>query len=114
MVKETVSKRTDGDKKQRTKRKQENYSTYILRVLKQIYPDMGISKKGMFTVNSFVQDTFENMALEAAKLVRYSKKETLGAREIESAFKLILPPDLAEHAVDHGSRAVKQIRGENK
>ena len=37
-----------GRKKSRT----ESYSTYIYRVLKQVHPDTGISKKGMSIMNS--------------------------------------------------------------
>ena len=38
---------------------------HIYRVLKQIHPDQGISKKAMSIMNSFVQDTFEKIAGEA-------------------------------------------------
>ena len=36
-----------GDKKKRNKKRVESYATYIYRVLKQVHPDTGISKKGM-------------------------------------------------------------------
>ena len=34
-------------KKKRSKKRIESYSTYICKVLKQVHPDTGISKKGM-------------------------------------------------------------------
>ena len=53
-------------KKSRT----ESYSTYIYRVLKQVHPDTGISKKGMSIMNSFINDIFERIAGEAGKVAR--------------------------------------------
>eukprot|EP00577_Skeletonema_sp_RCC1716_P033283 CAMPEP_0113400802 /NCGR_PEP_ID=MMETSP0013_2-20120614/16329_1 /TAXON_ID=2843 ORGANISM="Skeletonema costatum, Strain 1716" /NCGR_SAMPLE_ID=MMETSP0013_2 /ASSEMBLY_ACC=CAM_ASM_000158 /LENGTH=56 /DNA_ID=CAMNT_0000285919 /DNA_START=62 /DNA_END=229 /DNA_ORIENTATION=+ /assembly_acc=CAM_ASM_000158 len=41
-----AKKPTDGAKK-RSKKRVESYSTYIYKVLKQVHPDTGISKKGM-------------------------------------------------------------------
>jgi histone H2B len=43
-------------------------------VLKQVHPETGISKRSMSIMNSFINDVFEKIALEAAKLVRYNKK----------------------------------------
>jgi histone H2B len=34
----------------------ECYSSYIYKVLKQVHPDTGISKRGMSTMNSFIND----------------------------------------------------------
>ena len=34
-----------GDKKKRSKKRVESYSTYIYKVLKQVHPDTGISNK---------------------------------------------------------------------
>ena len=42
-------KAAEGKKK---KSRSESYSTYIYRVLKQVHPDTGISKKGMSIMNS--------------------------------------------------------------
>ena len=52
----------------------ETYSVYIYRVLKQVHPETGISKRSMSIMNSFINDIFEKISLEAAKLVRYNKK----------------------------------------
>ena len=91
-----------GKKGKRT----ESYSSYIYKVLKQVHPDTGISKKGMSIMNSFINDAFERIAVEAGKLVRYNKKGTLSSREIQTAVRLILPGELAKHAVSEGTKAV--------
>jgi len=97
---------TDG--KKRYKRKHETFSSYIYKVLKQVHNDTGISKKSMEIMNSFIYDIHEKIALEASKLVRYNKKHTLSAREVQSAVKLILPGELAKHAIIEGAKAVNK------
>ena len=84
----------------------ETYSVYIYRVLKQVHPETGISKRSMSIMNSFINDLFEKVSTEAAKLVRYNKKHTLSSREIQTAVRLLLPGELAKHAVSEGTKAV--------
>ena len=91
-----------GRKKART----ETYSTYIYKVLKQVHPDTGISRRAMSIMNSFINDIFEKTAAEAGKLCRYNKKSTLSSREIQTAIRLVLPGELAKHAVSEGTKAV--------
>ena len=95
-----------GDKKKRSKKRTESYSSYIYKVLKQVHPDTGISSKAMSIMNSFINDAFERIAVEAGKLVRYNKKGTLSSREIQTAVRLILPGELAKHAVSEGTKSV--------
>uniref|UniRef100_A0A0K0ET73 Histone H2B n=1 Tax=Strongyloides stercoralis TaxID=6248 RepID=A0A0K0ET73_STRER len=95
-----------GDKKGRRKARKETYSVYIYRVLKQVHPDTGISSKAMSIMNSFVNDVFERIAAEASKLAHYNKKSTISSREIQTSVRLILPGELAKHAVSEGTKAV--------
>ncbi|EPB66850.1 core histone H2A/H2B/H3/H4 [Ancylostoma ceylanicum] len=94
-----------GDKKRRKSRK-ESYSVYIYRVLKQVHPDTGVSSKAMSIMNSFVNDVFERIAVEASRLAQYNKRSTISSREIQTAVRLILPGELAKHAVSEGTKAV--------
>jgi len=84
----------------------ETYSSYIYKVLKQVHPDTGISRRAMSILNSFINDVFERIAGEAGRLVRYNKKSTLSSREIQTAIRLLLPGELAKHAVSEGTKAV--------
>ena len=93
----------------RKKKRIESYSTYIYKVLKQVHPDTGISKRGMSIMNSFINDIFEKMAVEAGKLARYNKKSTLSSREVQTAVRLILLGELAKHAVSEGTKAVTKF-----
>ena len=92
--------------KKKTKKRKESYSIYIYKVLKQVHPDTGISSKGMLIMNSFVNDVFERIAGEASKLAKYNKKSTISSREIQTAVRLLLPGELAKHAVSEGTKAV--------
>ena len=91
------------------KSKSETYKIYIYKVLKQVHPDTGISSKAMSIMNSFINDIFEKIATEAAKLARYNKKPTVTSREIQTAVRLILPGELAKHAVSEGTKAVTKF-----
>ena len=99
-------KATSGTRK--TKRV-ESYGTYIFKVLKQVHPDTGISKRGMSVMNSFINDVFERIASEAGQLARYNKKSTLSSREVQTAIRLVLPGELAKHAVSEGTKAVTKF-----
>eukprot|EP01106_Pelomyxa_sp_JSP_P003144 TRINITY_DN146_c0_g1_i3.p1 TRINITY_DN146_c0_g1~~TRINITY_DN146_c0_g1_i3.p1 ORF type:complete len:167 (+),score=67.79 TRINITY_DN146_c0_g1_i3:82-582(+) len=86
-----------------------SFSTYIYKVLKQVHPDTGISKKAMAIMDSFVHDIFERLALEASRLAHYNKRHTITSREIQTAVRLLLPGELAKHAVSEGTKAVTKF-----
>ena len=75
----------------------------VYKVLKQVHPDTGISSKAMGIMNSFVNDIFERIATEASHLAHYNKKSTISSREIQTAIRLLLPGELAKHAVSEGT-----------
>ncbi|OWK59258.1 Histone H2B 5 [Lonchura striata] len=85
-----------GDKKRRKSRK-ESYSIYA----------MGI-------MNSFVNDIFERIAGEASRLAHYNKRSTITSREIQTAVRLLLPGELAKHAVSEGTKAVTKYTSSKK
>ncbi|KAF3338305.1 Histone H2B [Carex littledalei] len=98
-----------GEKKKRKAKNTETYKIYIFKVLKQVHPDVGISSKAMSIMNSFINDIFEKLATEAAKLARYNKKPTITSREIQTSVRLVLPGELAKHAVSEGTKAVTKF-----
>ena len=60
-------------------------------------------------MNSFINDIFEKLAGEAAKLACYNKKPNITSREIQTSVRLILPRELAKHAVSEGTKAVTKF-----
>ena len=95
-------KKTGGRRKSR----RESYGVYIYRVLKQVHPDVGISSKAMNIMNSFVNDIFERLAGEASRLAHQNKRQTISSREVQTSVRLLLPGELAKHAVSEGTKAV--------
>jgi histone H2B len=57
-------------------------------------------------MSSFVNDIFERIAAEVSRLVHYNKRSAITSREIQTAVKLLLPGELAKHAVSEGTKAV--------
>ena len=100
----TKAQKKDGKKRKRSRK--ESYSIYVYKVLKQVHPDTGISSKAMGIMNSFVNDIFERIASEASRLAHYNKRSTITSREVQTAVRLLLPGELAKHAVSEGTKAV--------
>ena len=97
----------------RRHKRTETFSVYIYRVLKQVHPETGISKRSMSIMNSFIHDIFEKIANESSRLVRYNRKHTLSSREVQTAVRLLLPGELAKHAVSEGTKAVTKYSSAN-
>ncbi|XP_062866338.1 histone H2B-like [Trichomycterus rosablanca] len=104
--KKTVPKTAVKGGKKRRKSRKESYAIYVYKVMKQVHPDTGISSKAMGIMNSFVNDIFERIAGESSRLAHYNKRSTITSREIQTAVRLLLPGELAKHAVSEGTKAV--------
>ena len=111
-AKKKISKEGGSDlkkKKKKVKKSIETYKIYLFKVLNQVHPDIGISSKAMGIMNSFINDIFEKLAQESSRLARYNKKSTITSREIQTAVRLVLPGELAKHAVSEGTKAVTKF-----
>ena len=79
----------------------------------------------MSILNSFVNDTFGRIATEGLhvprhrgrppvhvqhQVVLHNKKATMTAREVQTAVRLVLPGELAKHAVSEGTKAVTKYQ----
>ena len=95
--------------KKGSRKPRRSWNVYINRSLKAINKSAGISGKALKIVNSFVNDIFGRIAGEAANLVRANKKRTLGSREVQTAVRLVLPAELAKHAMAEGTKAIAKV-----
>ncbi|KAH8603246.1 putative Core histone H2A H2B H3 H4 [Trypanosoma vivax] len=102
--KKSVTKASKGTKRARRNPKR-TWNVYVSRSLRSINSQMSMTSRTMKIVNS-VSDLFERIATEAATIVRVNRKRTLGARELQTAVRLVLPADLAKHAMAEGTKAV--------
>ena len=98
--------KSKSERKSNRRKRKESYAIYIYKVLKQVHPDTGISSKAMVIMNSFVTDIFERIATESSRLAHYNKKSTITSREIQTSIRLLLPGELAKHALTEGTKAV--------
>ncbi|TGZ70811.1 hypothetical protein CRM22_002983 [Opisthorchis felineus] len=105
-AKKSAKVKVPKTEKKKKRRRKESYAIYIYKVLRQVHPDTGISSKAMSIMNSFVNDIFERIAGEASRLAQYNKKSTITSREVQTAVRLLLPGELAKHAVSEGTKAV--------
>ncbi|UYV81177.1 hypothetical protein LAZ67_20000240 [Cordylochernes scorpioides] len=98
------------DKKKRRKKGKSRASIYIYKVM--VHSDTRISSKAI--MNSFVNDIFERIAGESSRLAHYNNRHTITSREIQTAIRLLLPGELAKHAVSEGTKAVTKYTSSSK
>mmetsp|Transcript_1355 Transcript_1355/g.4873 ORF Transcript_1355/g.4873 Transcript_1355/m.4873 type:complete len:246 (+) Transcript_1355:177-914(+) len=63
----------------------------------------------MQIMDDYCWDIFNRIAKEANHLAEYNKKSTVTSREVQTAVRLILPGELAKHAVSEGTKAVTKF-----
>lgn len=108
--KQKEEKEKGRHRRRRHARRTETYSVYIKKVLNQVHPNMRLAKKSMSIMNSFVNDLFQRFVGEAANLTKYNRTSTLSSRDIQTTCCLILPGELARHAVSEGSKAMARFQ----
>ena len=86
--------------------KSETYKGYIYKVLRLVHSDIGVSAKAMLILNSFIHDMFDKISDECSKLVLINKRKTITSREIQTAIRLVIPGELAKHAISEGMKAM--------
>mmetsp|Transcript_13650 Transcript_13650/g.25740 ORF Transcript_13650/g.25740 Transcript_13650/m.25740 type:complete len:301 (-) Transcript_13650:801-1703(-) len=74
---------------------EKSFKLYINRMLKRIHPEVGISKAGLASVNTFLNDVFDSLCTESGKIVRAAKKRTLSDNEVQQAIQRVFPSSLA-------------------
>jgi len=92
--------------RKRTKRKVYTFKSHIYKVLKQVHPDTGFTTDAKEQMNHFVEHFADKIADEAAFLAKKEHKKTISSREVQTAVRLVLPGELAKHAVSEGTKAV--------
>ncbi len=71
-----------------------------------MHPETGISNKAMGIMNSFMNDVFDRICEDSTRLAQINKRKTLSQREVATATRLIIPGELARHALSEGNKAV--------
>ena len=92
--------------KPKRSRKQPTLNSYVYKTLKQVHPDLSISKTALACVATLVQSLGDRLSVKGTELAKSEKKTTLGARHLQAAVRLTLPHELCKHAVSEGTTAV--------
>jgi histone H2B len=92
--------------KKRPKKRSPSWALFIHRALKQVFKNVSLTKRSMQVMCSFVEDMFNRLQGEAVNIAKINKVRTLTAREIQTSARLLLPPELAKHAMSEGTKAV--------
>eukprot|EP01083_Nonionella_stella_P307296 1079515_1 len=92
-------KQNDNNPNHRRKRDETfHVEMFIYKALRQVHPELEISKTAVRLLNSMAEDAFDRICCEAGRLCQYSNKDTLGAKEIQVATSLVVPCKLAKRA----------------
>ncbi|VDO67281.1 unnamed protein product [Heligmosomoides polygyrus] len=95
--------------RKRSRRRRSSYAIYIYRLLKGLYQDAGIKASSMRILDDFVGDIVERLSMEAARLARYDNRSTITPRDVLSASRLILPPELGKFANSEALRNINKF-----
>lgn len=85
-----------------------SYSHQVYKVIKCLCPELSISVQAMHVLNSFIDDVMGRISTEAANLVQYSGKSTMGKDDIITATKLVVEStEMYDHAIKLAEFAVE-------
>ncbi|EAN91921.1 Histone H2B variant V [Trypanosoma cruzi] len=105
----SATRKASGGKKKggaRRGKKQRRWDLYIHRTLRQVYKRGTLSKAAVRVLSSFIEDMYSKIQSEAVHVACINNVKTLTAREIQTSARLLLPPELAKHAMSEGTKAV--------
>ena len=86
------------------KKRTESFNLYIFKVLKQVHPEIGMSKRAMTVMNGFVHDTLDHIVNAASNIVKYNERSTMDARASQCHSKLVFHGGLSMYAVTETNR----------
>ena len=88
------------------RRKNPEFGSYLLKILKQCHPDCSISGPGMVVINGIAQDFGKRAIAGAIAKSLLEQKSTLKAKHVQAAVPGLLTGGLARHAISEGTKAV--------
>jgi len=104
-----VSPKSDGEGGGKKAKREYTFKSYIFKVLKQVHPDTGLTADTSSALDRIVTELIVKISREMMTLVNANKKVTLTSHEVQTAIRLILPGELAKHAVSEGTKAITKF-----
>ncbi len=102
-------KRSASGSKRSSRKPRRTWAVYVHRLLKGVHKDVTISAKSMAIINSFINDVFENIAVEAGSVARITKSRTLSSHDVQAAVRLVFGGELGKHATAEGTKAIAKV-----
>ena len=96
-------------KKKRRTKDDKGYATYLHKVMRSVYPKekgITISGKSMEVLNALIEDLESRVCSKAFDLAKFSKKSTLAAPHVQTATKMVFPPDMGGMAIQEGTKCL--------
>lgn len=85
------------------------FHSSIKKVCKSVAPEFSISKNALHTFNTIVLSTAQTLSKESKELYLKAKKSTLSSRDVQSAVRLVFPPEMTTRAVSYATIAVTKF-----
>lgn len=98
---------TDGKRKRRKVEK--GYETYLHKVIKKATDGKTISGKALDVVNMLICDLETRLSDKAFELAKFQKKSTLAAPHLQTATKLLFPPEMSGLAIVSATQALAKF-----
>ncbi|XP_018898504.1 histone H2B [Bemisia tabaci] len=86
-------------KRKKDRMRRQPFEIYAHKMVKMMFSNRSITRKGALVMSSFIHDFFERLATEAGHLVRINHMQTMSHRHVLDALKLVVRGSLAEHAI---------------
>jgi histone H2B len=106
--KKGASKGKESPEKRKRKANFTSYGSFTNKVLKQVHPSLGINRSASEMINRSIDEFVRGLAIRATLLLEISKHTTAKIPALVAAIKLLLPGELAKHAIAEGNKAVSK------
>lgn len=99
----------EGIKKKRRKNTGEKgYGSYLHKIHKQIHAEkkFTIASQAMELISALIEDLENRVANKGFELARFQKKSTFAEAHVQTATKMVFPPDMGGCAISEGTKAL--------
>ena len=94
----------------KSKRHYDSLASYIVKVLKQVHPEMGMAGSAKEMTEALLIAALDKIMTAANNLSQVKKSETVTTRLIQASVRLTLTGELAKHAVSEGTKATTKYQ----
>lgn len=108
---------TKAVKKRKQTKDRSVYGGYIFKVMRQVHQKetgVKISKKSIAAIDGIILDLEHRLTQKSVELAKYAKKSTLSSKHMQTAVKVLLPGELANHAISEGTKAIARYTSNTK